>query len=246
MLSSITGQNERWAQLAAYQATPAAQSSQITGGTSAYASSSLWAEPGSGAVTGDTSSSIADGTNFALMAFGSPPQAGGTTGAANGGSITTSGTSAMSQLLTDLQSLLSTLGGTSSSASGSGTAGTSSTDTDTDSPSVSNSGTTASPLAQDLQKLSTDLGSLASTLGTTHRGERGDHDGPQQPSGPPPGSSDILNSGTVSASAGSTIGNSGTAPASNGWATFMQQFAAGAYGSGYDGSTTSSLLAINA
>ncbi len=80
MLSSITGQNERWAQLAAYQAPPAAQSSQTaSGATSAYASSSLWAADRQGAVTGDTSPPLADGTNFALMAFGSSSQTGGST-----------------------------------------------------------------------------------------------------------------------------------------------------------------------
>lgn len=236
MLSSITGQNERWAQLAASQATPAAQSSQITAGTSAYPSSSPWAGPGDGAVTGDASSPISDGTNFALLAFGSSSQTSGTAGAANGNAISTGGTSGMSQILTDLQSLLSTLGGTSPATGGSAASGTAATDSN--SSLVSNSGTT---LSQDLQQLSTDLGSLASTLGRAHHG---DHVRPEPP-GPPPGSSDILNSGTVSASSGDITG-SGTASASNGWATFMQQFAAGAYGSGYDSSTTSALMAINA
>ena len=244
MVSSITGQNEHWARLAAYQTPPAAQSSQTSGATSAYAPSALSAGSGDGAVTGDTSSPLADGTNFALLAFGSSAGAGGTAGAADGASIPATGTSAMSQLLTDLQSLLSTLGGTPSAAGGGrGAAGTPAANTG--SSSVSNTGTTAGTLSQDLQQLSSDLGSLASTL-ETHRGEHGDHDRGAPPPGPPPGSSDILNTGTVSASSGSSITGSGTASASGGWATFMQQFAAGAYGSGYDGSTASSLLAINA
>jgi hypothetical protein len=145
----------------------------------------------------------------------------------------------MSQLLTDLQSLLSTFSGTSSSGS-SGTTASSASDTYS---SVSNSGTTAGTLSQDVQQLSTDLDSLASTLGTTPPGATGTRAGPAPPPpGPPPGSSDILNSGTVAARSD----NSGTPPASTGWATFMQQFAAGAYGSGYDSSATSSLMAINA
>nr|WP_294521565.1 hypothetical protein [uncultured Rhodopila sp.] len=235
-MSSITGQNERWAQLAAYQTPPAAQSSEISGGTSAYASSSLWADPGAGAVTGNTSSPISDGTNFALMAFGSSSQS-----ATNGNSIASDGTSGISQLLTDLQSLLSSISGTSSATGSNATSATSTADAD--SASVSNSGTTTGTLSQDLQQLSTDLGSLASTMGRTHRG---DHDHPEAPPAPPPGSGDILNTGTASASNGSDITNSGTASTGNGWATFMQQFAAGAYSSGYDASTTSSLVAINA
>jgi hypothetical protein len=237
VLSSIIGQNERWAQLAAYHTPPAAQSGQTSGATPGYPSSFPWAGSGDGAVTGGTSSPIADGTNFALMAFGSTSPAGGTADASDGASIATTGTSAMSRVLTDLQSLLSTLGGRPPAAGSSGAPAA-----DTDSASISNTGTTAGNLSQDLRQLSTDLGSLASTLQT----HRGDHDRGEPPPGPPPGSSDILNTGTASAGSGGTITNSGSASASGGRATFMQQFAAGAYGSGYDGSTTSSLLAINA
>ena len=243
MLSSIIGQNERWAQLAASRATPAAQSSQAAGGTNAYAPAALSSGTGSDAVTGGTLSPLSDGMNFALMAFGASSQSGGSPGATDTGSITSGGTSALSQVLTDLQSLLSSISGTSSAAGGS--AASSASASDTDASSISNSGTTTSILSQDLQQLSTDLGSLASTIGATSPRTGGTPSTPPPPpSGPPPGSSDILNSGTASASAG--ISNTGTASAGSGWATFMQQFAAGAYGSGYDSSTTSSLMAISA
>lgn len=238
MLSSIVGQNERWARLAAQPTTPAAPSSRMTEGTSASASSP-GARAGNGAVTGDTSSPISDGTSLALMTFGSSLQGGATSGATDNDSIASNGTSGLSRLLTDLQSLLSTFSGTSSSAIPAGAARNSAAETDS---SVSNSAT----LSQDLQQLSAEFGDLASAFPTTHRGEHGDHVRPEPPPGPPPGSSDILNSGTVSASAGSGITGGGTPAFGNGWQTLMQQVAARAYGSGDTSSTTSALMAINA
>lgn len=266
MSISIFGQNERWAQIQAYQPPPASQSGQSggqlggPGGAQGGAQGGAWdpslgtsTSSGSTAIAGGTSATLSENTSFALIAFGgwgngpatstqtagqsstsSPSDASSPASATVGQTaITQNGTSAVSQLFTDLQSLLSALTGTpTSSASTPGTSDTTGT--------AANTGTVAattlnSSVLQDLQTVASDLTAIASA------------DGGRSP-GRPPWASDISNSGTIS-NTGTTTGTTG------GWSGgysdgFQQQFALSVYSSsnlsGVDNSTTtSSLTSIN-
>ena len=128
-----------------------------------------------------------------------------------------------------MQSLLATLTGTTGSAS-----------TDTSDTAAAMTGMQTAPgstMAQDLQNLQTDLGTLASTSGTAQPGGADGH-----VAGAPPWSDDISNAGTTTPDGP----DSGWKPGySDG---FQQQFAVSAYSasatSGLDSSATSALADI--
>ena len=255
MSISISRQNERWAQLNAYQPPPASQSGQNGQWDPSVGTDTSAGSTGTAPSAGGTSGALSDGVSFALMAFGdwrskaaastqstgqdsTTSDASASSSASTGQSgITQDGTTSVSELVTDLQSLLSALTGTSSAGS------TATSDTTATS---ANTGTAAatglsSTVLQDLQTVSSDLNSIASTSGTTPPGGAG---GP--PPGPLPWSNDISNTGTTT---GSGTGITG------GWNShyndaFQQQFALSAYNastmSGLDNSTTSSLTSITA
>jgi hypothetical protein len=227
---SISGQNERWAQLNAYQP-PAAQSGQA-GGTLPAAGTTT--SPGSignsNSIPGATSGALSDGMSFALMAFSSSwgtAAATSSQGASPGSgtadglspSAPAAGSSPQSQLLTDVQSLLSALmGGSGSSASGA--SGSNATAT------AANSGTgtqtsLSSSLLQDLQTVASDLGTIDATSGSSRPGGS-----PQSAS--PRGDDNANTSDTGTSAPG---GNAG-APRPGYSDGFQQQYAVSAYSAG--------------
>ena len=115
MLSSISGQNERWARLDAHQPPPPSAPGQK--GVSILADVSKVASTASGAATatGGVSSPLADDVSLALIGFGGGGAAAAASGSGGGasGSVSgsTGGSGIGSQLLTQLQSLLATLPG---------------------------------------------------------------------------------------------------------------------------------------
>jgi hypothetical protein len=200
--------------------------------------------------------------SFMLMAVSSvdgPQAAGQSDGTPNASApvdqtgATQGGADPASQLFTDLQSLLSALTGTPGASSG-GTGTTATT------ASPANTGTNqaiglSNAVQQDLQTISSDLKSIASTSGSAQPGSAA-----RPPSGPPPWRNDISNTGTNAASAaGSTSGNGSTsgtsgADGTNRWRPgysdgFQQQFAISAYTtsttSALNSSVTTSLTNIN-
>lgn len=294
MSISISGQNDPWAQLNAYQASPKPLSSQngpwntTTSGTAAGGA----APGGSSARTsaGGTAGALTDGTAKALLAFGgwasgltiSSQTYGQTSGGADPASstspsadpagtansaITPTGTATASALIADLQSMLASL--TTTPASGANGAATTATpDTSPTSDAPAGSGTIAATslgtsLLADLQTLGSDLAALS-----TRAGHVGGIAG-QPPTSP--GSNDIANSGSVSASASAdvasstatpgytmssiintgSISNTGTATGTtNGYSdSLRQQFALSAYlanqASGLDNAASTSMTAMN-
>jgi hypothetical protein len=249
VLSSISGQNERWAQLAALQPPPATQSSQDGGqdfsnsGTVASGTSTL------GPIASNTASPLSNDMNFMLMMFG-----GGTSSTSSSGSTTqttgpddTSGTSitqggtSFASLLTDLQSLLSTLGGGTSSTTDATTTSASIGNAST----IDNTGSVSSTLRQDLDSIASDLGTIAASFGGI------------QPPPPPPdvtssgqsanGISDISNTATASVESAWSTGWGSTSGAADSW---RQQFGFAAYAaaadqSGLNTATTSAQQSIN-
>jgi len=119
--SSISGQNERWAQLGAYQPPPISQSGQNPGWGSTNWTTASGGTNASTASAGGASGAQSNDMSFALMAFGnasgngsvtSSQSAGQSGDASSSGSAAQVGSSLGSQLLTDMQSLLSSLTGT--------------------------------------------------------------------------------------------------------------------------------------
>jgi hypothetical protein len=226
---SISGQNERWAQLNAYQLPPSSPSGQNGGRASTIGTAASSGSGGNIASGAGTSGALSDGMSFALMAFGgwgngaaaasqAAGQSGGTSGASSTDSApaTQDGNSLGAQLLTDVQSLLSALTGTTSPPTGTSAAS-------------GNTGTGASAgltgtVPQDLQTVASDLDTTASASGSSQPGGVG---GPS--SGPPTRSNGVSNPGY-----------------SDG---IQQQFALSAYTantrSSLDSSATSSLASIN-
>jgi hypothetical protein len=267
---SVSGQNERWAQLGAYQPPPPSQASQNSGWDAAIGTSSLSDPTGNAGPPNNFFGALSDSMSLALMSLNgwssgatTPTQINETSsGASNASStnstsagqaaITQGGTGSVSELVSDLQSLLAALTGTASPTNTTGTSGTAATSGTSDT--TANSGTAAatalsSTVLQDLQAVASDLNSIAATSGVTQP--------PGGSEGPPPSSNswfnDISNTGTASASMSTDVSNPGataTAQSPAGpWQGFMQQFAFSAYSagttSGLDSSTTSSLAAIN-
>jgi hypothetical protein len=168
---SISGQNERWAQLNAYQPPPSSQYGQNGG----FDPISL-ATASSGATGNATAAApaLSDDMSLALMAFagwgnGSAP-ASQATGQNTAASSTQAGSIA-SQLLSVMQSLTSALTGAATGAPAA-------------------SGTTTglvNTAAQDLQTITADLGTIVPVSGSAQ---------PGQPEGPPPSDNTIPNTGT--------------------------------------------------
>jgi hypothetical protein len=113
---SISGQNERWAQINAYQS-PSSPSGQNSTGYPAIGTTTSPPPPGS---TAPSTGALSDGTSLALIAFGSlgnaqtAPQS---TGSQAGGQANPTSTGAQdessleAQILGDVQSLISSLTG---------------------------------------------------------------------------------------------------------------------------------------
>jgi hypothetical protein len=224
---SISGQNERWAQLNAYQP-PSSRSGQNSASYPAIGTAPPPA-PGTATPGGGSAGALSDGTSLALIAFGSLGNA--QTTAQSSGTLSTgtpatgtpaTGTPAVSpaspgsttgtqdetsleaQILGDVQSLISDLTGSTSTPATSGTGSTS-----------QNPLTTAS-LSQ-----------------------------PAPPSGPPPGGNTISDEDTNATTTGT--GNAGGAAPGYSDA-IQQQFALSAYSAnnaGLDSSATASLTNIS-
>ncbi len=241
MSMSISGQNERWAQLGVYQPPPSSQQGQNVGWGFGSAPAATSGTNGSTAVAGASSGPLSDGVSFALMALSggsdSEPvtasqtavQSNGTSAAASpdSASATQSGGSLETQLLKDMQSLISALTETGRPSTGNASAsGTAATGT---------ANNLDSSVAQGLRTVASDLNTIASVSGPAQQGSTG---------GPPPGDTDISNSGTNAA--GKSTG-AWKPSYSDG---FRQQFAMSAYNAGAQsaltGSATSSLASINA
>jgi hypothetical protein len=246
---SISGQNERWAQLSAYQPPPASLSGQNGGWNSLGGTSASLGQSGNTAVAGGATAGLSDDTSFALIAFGgdwtsgsaAAGQTAGGSGAVSASSTQDAG-SLGSQLLTDVQSLISALTGSAGSSTGTSatsggttdgtTAGTAATDSD-------------STVLQDLQTVTSDLGSIASLYGAPQPGTAGSPPGGPPQAGPPPDSNEISNTGTSASD-----GTGGTERWRRDYRDgLQQQFAVSAYtsssASALDSSATSSLTAIN-
>ena len=249
MSISVSGQNERWAQLNAYQPPPTSQPGQNGGWESAIQTSVASGQTGTATSSGGAPAGLSDGMSLVLMALGGWGNGSGstqTTGVSSGASnasssssapagqagITLDGTASVSQLVTDLQSLLSALTGTPASTSSPGTPSTGATSDPSGNTGATAATALSSTVLQDLQTVGADLDSLASTSGAVqpNRPER------PPPGSPPPGSNDISTTGTVSVAAGGDITDTGTASDSQSgggaWQAFMQQFAFSAYTAG--------------
>jgi hypothetical protein len=142
---SVSGQNERWAQLNAYPPPPRSRAGQNGGLTSTGGTT----DPS--VTAGGASNALSDGMSLALMAFngadGTEPAGSSTSsGTTDPASTSQSGSGPGSQLLTDIQSLMTALTGSAGTATGS----------------ISNGTTLDSAALQDLQTVESDLGSLAS------------------------------------------------------------------------------------
>ncbi|WP_428532363.1 hypothetical protein [Rhodopila sp.] len=262
MSVSISGQNDRAALLSAYQATPTAPPDlggiwDSTVGTPTPSSSTTTTAAPSG-----TSGALSDGMSLALLAFGGGAATAAPPGGQNGEASAVSSDDAESGqsaadpqagLLTDMQSLLASLTGTSTtgtSASGTSAGGTSAGGTSTsgtsgggtsaggDSSATSDTVSAAAggTLLQDLQSVTAAFGTIASTSGTAPAAGPG-------PGSPPSWSNDISNLGTTAPD--------GTAnPWKPGYTDgFQQQFALSAYNAnaayGGDPATASSLANIS-
>lgn len=231
MLSSISGQNDRWAQLGVYPRPPSLPSGQNGGSASTGSTAAPSGSANDTPAAGGTSGPLSDDMSFTLMGFNIESAAGqnNTTSDAaspDPASSTQDGSSPKSQLLTDVQSLMSDLTGTAGSPTGKSAA------SDTDTAAATDFGST---IRQGLQTVTSTPDTMASTSGSA-------------PGGPTPGqpsrSNDISNTGT---SAGG--GTSGWTP--NYSDGFQQQFALAAYSttstmSALDSSATASLANINA
>jgi hypothetical protein len=239
MSMSISGQNERWAQLNAYQPPPVSPSGQNGGWDSTIGTTPSSGAAGNTASGAGTSGALSDGMSIALMAFGgwgngsstasrATGQSSGTSGTSSAGSApsTPDGSSLASQLLTDVQSLVSALTGTTSAPTG-----TSAASGNTGTGAVTGLTGTAQ---QNLQSVASDLDSIASASGSSQPAGVG---GPSP--GSPPWSNGISNPGSGSAG-GWNPGYSDS---------IQQQFALSAYTantqSGLDTSATSLLASIN-
>jgi hypothetical protein len=167
---SISGQNERWAQLAAYQP-PSTKPGQSAGGYPASGTTAP-ASGSTGNAASGTSGALSDGMSLALMAFSgawgtgpgtssskAPGQSGGTSDPSPSGvpATTPNASSVDSQLLTDVQSMIAALTGTP----------------------------TGSPPPLNTQAVTSNPDTLASVSGTS------------QPGTSPSSSNDISNTGTV-------------------------------------------------
>jgi len=254
---SISGQNDRWAQLSAYQPPPASQAGQNGGWNSISGTAASSGSTGSTPFAGGTSGALSDGMSFALMALSggwgsgqaasvqTADQSSATSGASSASSaspglapITQNGTSSASQLMTSLQSLLSALTGTPPSSTGgqatSATATSSETGVNTGNAASSGIGSAALP---DLQTVGSDLDTNGSTSSAAQPwGAAG------PPGGPPPWNNGISNTGSSA-----TSGTGGWNPSSGN--SLQQQLALSAYAanasSGLTSSATSALAGMN-
>lgn len=242
MISSVVGQNERWAQLTALQTPPAIPSGQGGGPAPSNAGTTAADPTVVNPVAASTASPLSSNTSLMLMLFGGGlDPAGSTTGSGSttsSGSPTGSGSttqtvgspddttgtadgSGVASLLADLQSLMASLTGGASAATSS-SASTPATGS-TPPPAVSGPPASGNSLFQDLDSIPSDLGTIIASTGSTQQ---------QTPppggasSGPPSGGNDTSN--TISAAAIASWGD-GPSGAGGGW---QEQFALAAYQSG--------------
>lgn len=244
MVHSISGQNDRWAQLNAYQ-----PPSRATSGQDSDWPSATTATPSSGSTpatpaAGGTAPTLSDGMSFALLAFngGGTAQAAQPTGQSAAASssdpaaaTTQSGSSLGSQLLSDMQSLLAALQGTTTPSSSTTAAQASAT-----TPTANNAAGSANGLSnsvnKDLQAVASDLDAVASASQPAGR------QGAAVPGSPTSGNN-ISNTGTTD-SGGTQRWNPGYSDG------FQKQFGLAAYSAGNSlssvaSSATSSLASMN-
>ncbi len=237
MLSSISGQTERWAQLGVYP--PSSSPSGAYGGAnSAGPTAAPSGTPGNTPPAAAPSAPLSDDMSFTLMAINAtqsngqspdtPTTATSPDQAASDQSTQTA-TNPASQLYTDVQSLMSALTGTTGSTAGT-TSGLTADASTTD---------PGKAMLQDMQTVSADLAAMASTSASA-----APPDGAvTQPAGLPPRRNDISNTGT------STSGEPGgwTPTYSDG---FQKQFALAAYSASsnvaLDTSDNATVTSINA
>ena len=229
MSVSISGQNDRAALVSAYQSISNASPDQGGDWDSAVGPST---DPTTGTASpSGTSGALSDGTAMALLAFGNVTDASAPAGSAGGGvsaadPVSAQSAGSQSGWLTDIQSVLSALTGTSTP--GMSTLGTSTSG-------VGSAGTITGvdgTLPDDPQTVTADLGAITPGSG-----------GAQSTGLPPSWGNDISNLGTTAPD--------GTA---NQWRpgysdSFQQQFALSAYSAnaapGGDSATASALAAIS-
>ena len=244
MLSSISGQTDRWAQLAAMQDSPLIPSSQSNAGGSGTTSTPAANATAVTPITASGSTPLSSDTGLMLLMFGGPPNGANSAGA--NGANTASQTSAAAgaqggfgSLLSQLQSLVSSLTGNSSTTSGStgsiaaastaASAGTTSGSTTT---AIDNSGSLDGALLQGLNGINSDAGTVAAPFGGTQatpppRGTATSAGDANSGSSGQPSSEDTAIANTHSAWADRTWGD-GPSGAGGGWqqsqiATYLSQ-----------------------
>ncbi len=240
VLSSISGQNQPWTPPAgANWPSPLSPSGSVGGWDSTIGANSSSASATKTPVTGGMSTGLSDGMSFALLAFGNS-QASRTAGSGSTASAQQAsgppsgqpgGSGLQSQLLADLQSLISTLtGGSGSAGSGANTSGSSGT-SGTSADATTATARLGATLSADFQNIASDLNSIANgsprqtATGHSHR-----HD-----------SDDTSNTGSTN-----TGGTTAAGWNPNRGDYFQQRFAASAYAANATSdltSPTSSILA---
>jgi hypothetical protein len=226
---SISGQNERWSRLDTYQP-PAASSSGQNGGPAATNGTAPSSGASANAASG-TSGALSEGISFALMAltndWGNGPasrtagQAGGPSGASP--SPAQDGGNLASRLMTDGQSLVSVLTGTTAApaAHRGASAGTATRET---------TGPTGTP-QQTSRAVTSDRDTVTAASGSA------------RPAGGPPPPPPLWDANTANPGTNTGRGNPGNYDA------IQQRFAQSAYAangqSGLDSSVTASLADIN-
>ncbi len=242
MVTSISGQNERWAQLHAHQPPPASRpnaTAGFSGGWDKAGGATASPDPtgAAGATPSATSGGLSDYLGIKLFAFGGgwgggaspPPQTTGQTSAAAGATGATgvppapAAATPGSQLLTDMESLLSAVTGRSSGANAGATSGATSSGTNAAGTQNGLSGT----VVRDLAAVASDLGAIASASPASQ---------PVSPNGQPPGPSpwtnDVSNNGGVPNTGTSEFDGSARRGRHNYSDAVQQQFARSAYSAG--------------
>ncbi len=233
MISSIVGQNERWAHLTALQSPPAIPSGQGGGPALSNAGTTAPDPTAVSPVTASTASPLSSNTSLMLMLFGGGLDPAGSSTVGNGSSIgsgsptqtvgspdETTGTvggSGIASLLADLQSLMASLAGGASAATSSSASTPASSSPPA--PAVSGPSSNGNSLFQNLDRIASELGTIVASTSSTQRQT-------PPPGGAPSGGNDITN--TISASAIASWGDGPSGPG-GGW---QEQFALAAYKSG--------------
>jgi hypothetical protein len=250
VLSSISGQTDRWAQLAAMQDSPLIPSSQSNGGGSGMPSTPVGNAAAVSPITASGGTPLSSDTGFMLLMFGGLP--GGANGANTAAQTSAAATDAATgaqgsgfgSLLSQLQSMVSSLTGNSSTTAGTGSSGSIAAGGTSASAGASSSAATAvtnlgsldSALVQDLNAITSDAGTVAAAFGGAQAtappgGSTTSASGASSGSTNQPSSNDTAISNAHSAWADRTWGD-GPSGAGGGWqqfkiATYLSQGAAG-------------------